>query len=58
MLAIVAAFKQWHHHLEGSRYPVTVSSDHASPRFFTTIKELNGRQTRWAEKLSAFEFYY
>jgi hypothetical protein len=56
MLAIVAAFKQWRHYLEGSRYPVTVLSDHANLRFFMTTKELNGRQTRWAEKLSAFDF--
>ena len=56
MLAIVSAFKQWRHYLEGSRYPITVLSDHANLRFFMTTKELNGRQARWAEKLSAFDF--
>jgi transposase InsO family protein len=56
MLAIVSAFKQWRHYLEGSRYPITVLSDHANLRFFMTTKELNGRQARWAERLSAFDF--
>jgi hypothetical protein len=56
LLAIVEAFKQWRHYLEGSRYPITVMSDHANLRFFMTTKELNRRQARWAEWLSAFDF--
>jgi len=56
LLAIVAAFKQWRHYLEGSRMPVTVLSDHANLRYFMTTKELTRRQTRWAEQLSAFDF--
>ena len=56
MLAIVAAFKQWRHYLEGAQAPVTVKTDHESLRSFMTKKELNKRQARWAEKLSAFDF--
>jgi hypothetical protein len=56
LLAIVAAFKQWRHYLEGSRYPIIVLSDHANLRYFMTTKQLNGRQARWAEQLSAFDF--
>ena len=56
LLAIVEAFKQWRHYLEGSRYPITVMSDHANLRFFMTTKELNRRQARWAEWLRAFDF--
>lgn len=58
LLAIVEAFKHWRHYLEGSRYPVVVKSDHANLRTFMEprMKRLNGRQTRWAEMLAAFDF--
>jgi hypothetical protein len=56
LLAIVEAFKQWRHYLEGSRYPVVVLSDHANLRPFMTTKELSRRQARWAVQLSAFDF--
>lgn len=58
LLAIVEAFKHWRHYLEGSRYPVVVKSDHANLRSFMEpkMKRLNGRQARWAEMLTAFDF--
>jgi hypothetical protein len=56
LLSIVEAFKHWRHYLEGSRYPITVLSDHANLRYFMTTKELNRRQARWLEMLSAFDF--
>lgn len=56
MLAIVEAFKHWRHYLEGSAHPVTVWTDHNNLTYFMTTKELNRRQARWAEKLSAFDF--
>ena len=56
MLAIVVAFKQWRHYLEGAAGKVTVKTDHDSLKSFMTKKELNRRQARWAEKLSAFDF--
>jgi hypothetical protein len=56
LLAIVKCFKQWRHYLEGSRYLITVMTDHNNLRHFMTTKELNGRQVRWAMDLSAFDF--
>jgi transposase InsO family protein len=56
LLAIVMAFKHWRHYLEGSRHRVTVVTDHNNLKYFMTTKELNGRQARWAERLSRFDF--
>jgi len=56
LLAIVAAFKQWRHYLEGSAHTVLVKTDHNSLKYFMTKKDLNRRQARWAERLSAFDF--
>jgi hypothetical protein len=56
LLAIVSAFQEWRHYLEGSRLPVRVQSDHANLRYFFKAKRLNSRQARWAEHLAAFDF--
>jgi transposase InsO family protein len=56
MLAIVEAFKQWRHYLEGAAQAITVVTDHANLRSFMTTKELNRRHARWAERLAAFNF--
>ena len=56
LLAIVESFKHWRHYLEGSKYPIIVSSDHANLHYFMTTTELNRRQVRWVEKLAAFDF--
>ena len=56
LLAIVAAFKQWRHYLEGSAAPVEVLTDHNNLRGFMKQKELSPRQARWALKLAAFDF--
>ena len=56
LLAIVMAFKQWRHYLEGSWYPIEVITDHNNLKYFMTTKELNGRQARWALRLAAFNF--
>ena len=56
MLAIVAAFKQWRHYLEGAQHTVIVRTDHDSLKYFMTKKELNRRQARWAERLASFDF--
>lgn len=42
--------------MEGSKFPIMILSDNANLRFFMTTKELSGRQARWAEQLSAFDF--
>lgn len=56
LLAVVTAFKQWRHYLEGAKHEITVRSDHHNLKYFTTTKELTGRQIRWAEHLSRFNF--
>lgn len=56
LLAIVVAFKHWRHYLEGSTHQVVVITDHNNLKYFMTTKELNGRQARWAEKLSRYDF--
>jgi hypothetical protein len=56
LLAVVTAFKQWRHYLEGAKHEITVRSDHHNLKYFTTTKILTGRQIRWAEQLSRFNF--
>jgi hypothetical protein len=56
LLAIVQTLKKFCHYLQGTKYPVIVRSDHRNPRTFMTTKELNARQARWAEELSAYDF--
>jgi hypothetical protein len=56
LLAIVEAFKQWRHYLQGVKEETIVKSDHHNLKYFTTTKELVGRQIRWAEYLSKFKF--
>ena len=56
LLAVVAAFKQWRHYLEGSLSPVEVLTDHNNLRGFMKLKELTPRQARWALKLAAYDF--
>jgi hypothetical protein len=56
LLAIVQTLKKYRHLLQGTKYPVIVKSDHANLKTFTTTKVLNGRQARWAEELSAYDF--
>ncbi|EDN03595.1 hypothetical protein HCAG_01460 [Histoplasma mississippiense (nom. inval.)] len=57
MLAIVESFKIWRHYLQGCKYPVQVLTDHANLRYFLTTKSLTGRQARWAELLSEYDFF-
>ena len=56
MLAIVMAFKEWRHYLDAPAYRTIVLSDHEALQSFMTTKSLQGRQIRWAEYLSAFNF--
>ena len=43
LLAIVMAFKQWRHYLEGSQYLIEVITDHNNLKYFMTTKELNDK---------------
>ena len=56
LLAIVSAFKQWRHYLEGASHTVQVLTDHANLKGFMKVKQLNGRQARWATFLASFDF--
>jgi transposase InsO family protein len=56
LLAIVSAFRHWRHYLEGSAHPIEVITDHRNLQGFAKMKQLNGRQARWAMILSAYDF--
>jgi hypothetical protein len=52
LMAIIEAFREWRPYLSGTTYEVQVFIDYKNLRYFTTTKELNGRQTRWYKFLS------
>jgi len=56
LLAIVQALKEWRRYLKGSGQHFRVLTDHENLIRFTTTKELTGRQIRWSEVLSGFDF--
>jgi hypothetical protein len=56
MLAIVSSFKEWRGYLEGAEHSILVFSDYKNLEYFTTIKVLNLRQGRWAQKLARDDF--
>lgn len=55
-LAIVNAFKEFRHYLMGSKHKIKVYTDHKNISHFATTQELNGRQLRYAEYLSEFDY--
>jgi transposase InsO family protein len=56
LLSVVLAFQDWRVYLEGSPHHIQVISDHKNLEYFLTTKQLNRRQARWSEFLSAFDF--
>jgi RNase H-like domain found in reverse transcriptase/Reverse transcriptase (RNA-dependent DNA polymerase) len=56
LLAIVQAFKNWRHYLEGSRFTIEVITDHNNLRYFMETKYLESRQARWAMYLATYDF--
>ena len=56
LLAIVEAFKNWRHHLEGYQYEILVLTDYNNLRRFMDTKNLSSHQVRWAQKLSRYHF--
>lgn len=56
LMAIVFAFKQWRHYLEGSKEPVAVYTDHDNLRAVRDVRKLSPRQARWATYLQRFDF--
>jgi hypothetical protein len=58
LLAIVAAFKEWRHYLEGNphRLHAIVYTNHRNMESFMTTMQLTRRQARWAKTLGCFDF--
>jgi len=56
LLAILVAFMEWKHYLEGTEKPITVYTDHQNLQYFLTTKAWTHRQIRWAQKLCGFNF--
>jgi len=56
LLAIITALTTWRHYLEGTALPVRVRTDHKSLMHFQTQPMLSGRQQRWAETLSRYNY--
>lgn len=54
LLAIYEAFKIWQHHLEGSRTPIEVFTNHKNLEYFTGTKTLTCQQAWWSKFLNAF----
>ncbi|QRW25688.1 Retrotransposable element Tf2 protein [Rhizoctonia solani] len=56
LLAVIRAFKEWRHLLEGSELPVQVLMDHKNLEYFSTSQTLNKCQIRWANFLVNYNF--
>jgi len=56
LLAVVESLRQWRVYLEGTKYPVQIYTDHKNLLYWTTTKQLNRRQVRWAETLASYDF--
>lgn len=56
LLAIIVALKAWRHYLMGSRFTITIMSDHKSLTQFKTQPLLSGRQARWKDVLADYDF--
>ena len=56
LLAIVTAFKVWHHPFHGSPNPIRVLTDHNNLKYFMETTKFNKRQVRWGEKLAQYDF--
>ena len=55
LLAVVVSIQHWRVYVEGSP-DVVVYSDHKNLTMFTTTKELNQQQVRWAQLLGQYKF--
>ena len=56
LLAVIRAFREWRHLLEGSEIPVKVLTDHKNLEYFQTKRELNRRQARWMGFLADYNY--
>ncbi len=51
-----AAFEEWQHWLEGSRFPFSVLTDHRNLEYLRNARRLNHRQASWALFFTRFQF--
>lgn len=56
LLAIVRAARKWRHYLLSLEKTPTVITDHKNLEYFSTKRDLSGRQMRWSEFLSEIPF--
>ncbi|EUC65928.1 Transposon Tf2-1 polyprotein, putative [Rhizoctonia solani AG-3 Rhs1AP] len=56
LLAIIRAFKEWRHLLEGTEIPVQVLTDHKNLEYWTNAQELRGRHAQWSMFLQDYNF--
>ena len=56
LLAIIEAFKNWRHDLEGCQYEVLVLTNYNNLCRFMDTKNLSSRQVHWAQELSRYYF--
>jgi hypothetical protein len=56
LLAIIASFHRWRPFLSGSRFPVTVYTDHKNLEYFGVSRKLNRRQVRWSLFLTDYDY--
>jgi len=58
LLAIIRALQSFRQWLVGTKYPITVLTDHNNLRYFQTKQFLSPRQTRWMQFLADFDFKF
>lgn len=56
MLIIFEIFKQWKYYLKKNRHFIVVLINHVNLQYFIIIKKLIRCQTKWAEKLTVYNF--
>ncbi|EUC55812.1 Transposon Tf2-1 polyprotein [Rhizoctonia solani AG-3 Rhs1AP] len=56
LLAIIRAFKEWRHLLEGTELPIQVLTNHKNLEYFTKGRELRGRHACWSMFLQDYNF--
>ncbi len=56
LLVIIKAFWKWRHYLTYILCSTEVFTNHLNYRYLTTKIKLNGKETRWIEELTTFNF--
>ena len=56
LLGVITALEVWRHHLEGSKLPFQILTDHKNLLYFKKPQHLDQRQIRWGLFLSKFNY--